>query len=162
MFNPFKKKEEDKSFKLDEYSLPSVSDQTGQPPAETPGTNPLPGADPMGPTDATSKFNPTVPEHQDNYDSYTGPSFPPAQSPGLGASAFEKQAQEPMADNTHQEISKAKIEALEAKVSLMDARLATIDQKLEVIYQMLAAEISEDTRRRLNVQSMVESAKRKQ
>lgn len=154
MFNPFKKKKvEDNSYKLDEYSLPSISDQNKNSYEQTSQQ----GLSSTG----TDAFNPTIPEHRDSYDSYGSTTFQSGSA--MAPSSFEsKQAYGNSSNSSNDEISRTKIEALEAKVSLIDAKLSTIDQKLEVIYQMLAAEISEDTRRRLNVQSMVENAKRKQ
>jgi tRNA A-37 threonylcarbamoyl transferase component Bud32 len=64
-------------------------------------------------------------------------------------------------DNLHKDITKAKIETIESRITLIDAKLASIDQKLEIITKLIQEEVSEETKRKLNVQSMMGNIKDK-
>jgi len=66
-----------------------------------------------------------------------------------------------MQDNSNMDaqISKAKLEAMDSKVTLIDARLSSIEQKLELLTRLILEEVSDETKRKLNIQSMTKSFK---
>lgn len=138
MLNPFKKKED--GFSLDDYSLPSLNQQD----KSQDNISNLSDQELM---DQTPKF-------QDNNNS----PFP--NNNNSSSNNFNETSQN--SNNSHsQDLAKAKLETIEAKISLMDARMSAMEQKIEMIYQMLALEISDDTKNKLKINSMMDNVKNK-
>jgi len=159
--NPFKKKEED--FTLNETELPSLSDSmpqsfddnsnySGLDLPDLPSSPSMPSLDenvqPLsGLSSQTSSFGATQPE---NPFATSSPSVPeqPVQQNQTGTN-----------QDLHNEISRVKLETIDSKMILMDARLSAIEQKLELVFQMISSEVSEDTKRKLKVDSMMNRIK---
>jgi hypothetical protein len=62
-------------------------------------------------------------------------------------------------NDIHNQISKSKLDTIEAKVTLIDARIYSMEQKIELMFQMISSEVSEETRRKLKVDSMMKNIK---
>lgn len=61
----------------------------------------------------------------------------------------------------HDEVSRVKIDSIESKVQLMDAKISNVDNKLNLILKILENEISDETKKRLRLDEMVDSFKKK-
>jgi hypothetical protein len=156
MFNPFKKK--DTGFKLDESSLPSLSDiKENTPIAENIHTNSSP--------ELNTNTNLNLP------DLNTQNSMPIDETPIPVNNPFETQnsfsgpmnlsePQQTPIQNMHNDIVKAKIDAMESKITLIDAKLSSIEQKLELLNKLILEEVSEDTKRKLKINSMMSNIKK--
>ena len=149
-------KKHNKEFKLDEHSLPSMSDDLSTPsledtlPLDSPAIPELPQETPS--SDLGSPVTPI----DTSMDSST--SF---QNPIIGGTPV---SQEPITNNQdnsnlHNDIVKTKIDSLDAKVTLMEAKISNVEQKLEVIYQLILSEVSDETKRKIKVGIMMDTVK---
>jgi len=50
---------------------------------------------------------------------------------------------------------KTKIDSLESKTNLIEAKISNVENKLEMIYQILLEEISDETKKKLKLSSMM-------
>jgi hypothetical protein len=167
--NPFKKKEDD-GFKLDEYSLPSLGDDSQTSNSNTSSELPSLGeSNAFGNTSMNSSnfgdnasssnsFNPSYESQSQGIPGISDP-IPSSFNSTLVESHIQEQPQEISNSSLHQDIAKAKMETIATKLELMEARQQSMDQKLEQIYQMLAMEISPETKKRLKIKSMMDSIK---
>jgi len=138
MLNPFKKK--DDGFKLDETSLPSLND--------------------------SNNISPSLNSNNlDVEESFPEPSFTNSSvisnNTVLGSS-FSSQPNsinENINNNLHNDLIKTKIDSLESKINLIEVKISNMDQKLETIYQLILNEVSEETRRKFKVDSMMKNIK---
>jgi hypothetical protein len=175
----FMKKKEDDGFKLDESKLPSLSDTNSN--APFPEENIPPTSDlPQTPAPVNPQDDPfAVPDDHPDRDLYNqARDYTPesamtrAGNPtNLGASPnsnFMPNQQQKMPEaqdgnqqvtNLHPELLMAKIESMESRMTLLDAKISNQNQKLELIYQLIMNEVSEDTKRKLKVQSMAQDIK---
>lgn len=168
MFNPFKKK--DDGFKLDDYSLPSLSESgDGLPKNDLLTASNLPTGD-LPNLDSNSPSS--NPFSQDNSQQGKGPnsdlnpntdnafnSFNPMNNRISTPPTLPSASNSMNSDNFHNDIIKAKLETMESKISLMDARMANMEQKMEMIFQLIAAEVSDETKRKFKVKSMMNNIK---
>lgn len=133
MFNVFKKKEN--SFSLDDYSLPNLNS-----------------------TQSTSGNQTNLSNFSDSELINQTPKFEETSY----SSPFNQYNQNNLNDvSSNNDYNKAKIETMEAKISLIDAKISSIDNKLDVIYQILLNEISDETKRKMKLQNMMETLKNK-
>jgi hypothetical protein len=148
MFNPFKKKESE--FKLDELELPSISENKEEP-INSPETNTLNEA-PITENDPTK-----MPQENFPINNEPSPQFP---NPFVNNAQTQDTSQSnPHMQNMHNDITKAKLDSMESKVTLIDARLSSIEQKLELLNKLILEEVSDETKRKLKVQSMMSNIK---
>ena len=156
MFNPFKKK--DDGFNLDETSLPSLSDSNN---FEVPQSN----TDSVNSTD----LNPSISDFSQPtpIENPTVPTDFPVSNPinsSMSQSAFSPSPQESISINEnqdlHNDLIKSKLSSLESKYQLMEAKLSNIEQKLDVIYSLLIEEVSDETKRKYSVNSMMKNIKK--
>jgi len=148
MFNPFKKK--DDGFKLEESSLPSLSEssdlnQESQVPNLESSTsfdsNPVQSgidSNPLGTPSVQPAINNSSP-------------FNPIQDMTPSASMNNPSSNQDL----HNDLIKTKIDSLDSRTALIEAKINSVDQKLNVIYQMLQAEISDETKKKLKLDSMM-------
>lgn len=156
MFNPFKKKE-DNEFKLDHMELPTIGDKNN-----------------VGNENQVSEPNlavPQLPEMNSSNDNLalsnqgtdlsSNPTMDLNSNPFANNSIGNHNNETDLSanNNLHSEISKTKIDSLDSKVTLIDARLSNMEQKLEMIFQMISNEVSEDTKRKFKVDSMMKNIK---
>ena len=141
MLNPFKKKEE--GFSLDDYSLPSLSNSSQF-------DNSNKSFDPVSNLSDQELINQT-PKFEEN--NFSQSSFSNMQN--------NNSNQNFSTESHSHDLTKAKLETIEAKVSLMDARMSSMEQKLELIYQMLSLEVSQDTKNKLKIDSMMQNIRNK-
>lgn len=157
--NPFKKKDSGE-FKLDDYSLPSISDSSSVPPlpdsnqeSSTPNLpNPTPNVsdnDSLAPqassqNNMASQLSTTSPylQNDDSYDQIPAPA--------------KQMSMDTDVNNIHNEVSRVKIDSMEAKINLIEARMTNLDHKVDLIIEMLKNEISDETRRKLRIDSAKE------
>lgn len=146
--NPFKKKEE---FSLSNDSLPSLSDIGSSPFSST--DNDLPS---LG---SSSDFSapPTLGDNDSSQfsESNLTPSF---------AKPEPMVPKEEISMNTPNEshsarLNNAQMETTLAKVTLIDARLNSIESKLDILTKLILEEVSDDTKRKLKVDSMMSNFK---
>ncbi len=175
--NPFKKK--DNTYKLDEHTLPSLSEtmsdnnpSADQQSASFPDSG-LPdlGSSPSYASNDDFSLNQPASQGVEMPQSFSLHGSEDAsmnvspQSMGTANGNFHPSPfpqQHSQNNNSSQEksdinneISKHKIESMEAKITLIDARLSNIEQKLELLNKLILEEISDETKRKLNVQSMM-------
>lgn len=150
MFNPFKRK--DNEFKLDDYSLPTLGD------THLSNDSKEKSFDDMGiSSDSSFNFGSNSSSHEFN----SGNSFGGASESSFHTNSFStsspKSSNNSLNDiqSVNSDIIKAKLETLESKTTLIDARLANMEQKLELLNQLILAEVSDETKQKLNVQSMM-------
>jgi len=160
MFNPFKKKEDE--FKLDDISLPSLGDMNPSP------ENSL-NSSTSSFSETSNPIEPSMPEPANSINEN------PFASPNQATISPSTQNQNPFGNNNNSiqtttndnqqniqnDILKAKVESMESKVTLIDARLSNIEQKLEIIFRMISEEVSNETKTKLNLDTMIQSAKNK-
>lgn len=151
-FNPFKKNDE-KEFKLNEHDLPSLNDSPGigkssdfgiSEPNLAGSSNSLGGLGSMN-----NSSSPPMPE----------PSYGSIDSWNDASSGKKPEMNNSNDGSTHNEISKSKLETIETKVTLIDTRLSSIEQKIELMYQLISSEVSEETKRKFKVNSMMKEIK---
>lgn len=172
--NPFKKKE-DEGFKLDEYSLPSLGDDmsssnTIPENSELPSLGDSNAFGSSGVDQNSMSFN-SNPVSSDLSNSSNQTSFDTSGTPGITSSLPSSFTSTPVESHTQmtpeaegnaslqQDIAKAKMETIATKIELIEARQHSMEQKLEQIYQMLAMEVSPETKKRLKIKSMMDSIK---
>ena len=163
MFNPFKKKDDLGSFKLDEESLPSVTEQNGGTPA-----TPTSSGDDLG---MPNFDNMKTEQSFGSSPIGTNPSSPGAPTNPFAAASsnpFASQSSVPLDnqvqqqnDDLHKDLTKAKLEMIESKVALLDSKVTNMDAKLDKIYQLILCEVSDETKARLNVGDALNSLKRR-
>ena len=141
MFNPFKKKDE--GFSLDDYSLPSLNNSINKNEINNDNVSDL----------SDEQLINQTPKFEEN--SFSTPAF--------NNSQYQNNFQENNNNNNNNnnDLTKAKLETIETRVSLIDVRMSSIEQKLEMIYQMLSLEISDETKKKLKIQSMMDNIKEK-
>ena len=178
MFNPFKKKDE---FKLDDIKLPSLNDTPDDnfslPSLDNNNdtnslggidnnpTNTMPTSDPLGSNTPSPDLNSNPFNNPSNSSSFDGSSIQPQNdfNPNINPMLQPNTSADTNSniDNSqHQEITKAQIETIISKITLLDARQQNMEQKIDLIYQILLNEISEDTKRKLNIDSMMNSIRK--
>jgi len=154
MWNPFSKKNNE--FKLDDEKLPSLAGSEQEKKnqfLQTPRDTSLEShSSPINPTDNTPVQALDIGMSSSNT------------LGGVTSSYKEQMANSPnnSINNSlshHEELSKAKMETMEAKIQLMEAKLSSIDQKLEVLNQMIYAEISDETKKKFKIDSMMKRIK---
>ncbi len=153
--NPFKKKE-DREYKLNTTHLPSLSDMGTDKPQENPLNSPVSAMPTFGSSSSFGSTSPITDKHE--YDTHDFSSSTPIKSlsSGFNPEPTNNSSNESNSDNSiHVEITKTKIDTLEAKITLIGAKLNNIEQKLELIFQMMENEVSEETRRKIRVDSMM-------
>lgn len=149
MFNPFKKKE--KEFKLDDISLPSLNETT---------TN--------------NNYNDNLNSNNDEFNNNNFNNNNPISNNLSSSNSFNSIANTTptFSNNTgfnnnndasiqiNNDIITTKIESLNNKLTLTNAKIDNIEQKLEIIYRMMIEEVSDDTKKKLNVENMMNSIRR--
>jgi len=174
MFNPFKKKE--KEFKLDESTLPSLTEhQENQVGSSTSGSlnphfdeNPNINLHEETPNFESQSFagntqpnqNPGNNPFQNNLSSNNSFNSLANTTPGFSSNPNPNTYQE-KPNNYQNDLLLAKVESMESKISLSEAKLTSIEQKLELLYRMFLEEVSEETKKKLNIQDMMSSVKNK-
>ena len=63
-------------------------------------------------------------------------------------------------DGHHKALSSSKLDTIEAKVTLIDARIMAMEQKIELMFQMISNEVSDETKRKYKVESMMRNFKK--
>ena len=174
-FNPFKKKEDD-GFKLDDYSLPSLGEsmsaENTQPSFDSPNSLPSLDGSPQDGMSFPQESNSSIPNNNTLSSSQEIPSMDASNDisvPGISSpipSSFsptdvneEAQSSSPTISDFSQDLTKAKLDTIATKMELMEARQQAMNQKIEQIYEMLAMEVSPETKKRLKVKSMMDSIK---
>lgn len=147
--NPFKKKE-DYSFKLDDYSLPSLSESNTQ--SLDVGNEFSPGNDFSSNQNQSNDFSMGNMNAGNNFSTSSLASSNPFPTQNTQPMMQETKS---MDNNYHNDLSKAKLETIEAKTALIEARLSSMEHKLELIFQMLSHEVSDETRRKIKVDGMM-------
>jgi len=144
MFNPFKKK--DTGFNLDENPLPSLSDSSNFDSQNSPSLDSI-----------NSNTNSQIDNSFDMSSSSTQvvneSTNPFMQTPTTSNNSFNSNSNQDL----HNDLIKTKIDSLEAKTNLIEAKISSMDQKLELIYKLLLEEVSEDTKRKFKVDSMMKN-----
>ena len=127
---------------------------------QSPGTGPLPSnqnAQQQG--DFSNPFaqsqNPSSMQPQD----LSASSDPAAQAQPAGSQ--EGQGQSSKDSQIHNDYSKAKLESIDSKVALLEAKISSLEQKVDALVSMVSAEVSEETKSNLKLNSMLDSAKQK-
>lgn len=165
--NPFKKKHDD-GFSLDEHQLPSLSQSGGPQQPQTEESIPEPPQ-----SQENQQSTQPLPEQQP-FSQGNGASFsnPFAQQPSqmqpqdLSASSdMTPSSQQPQQHNEdatkyHNDYSKAKLESIDAKVALLDAKMSSLEQKVDALLSMVSAEVSEETKSKLKLNSMLDSIRK--
>lgn len=159
--NPFKKKEDD-GFKLDEYSLPSLGEnpvsqeQTSSSLSNSISSiSPLPDSSSPLPSLNSSSL-PALDSSSDQQQGTPGISSPLPSS--FDSKPIESHVEEVQDTSSfHNDLTKAKLETIATKLELMEARQHAMDQKVEQIYQMIAMEVSPETKKRLKIKSMMDN-----
>ena len=178
--NPFKKKEND--FKLDEHELPSMSniENASNEPSDLNNNTT---------TDSTIQDNQINNDNLNtsmndmstsnpfnginNIDTSGNDSLLANQSSNMNSFNDNSQASfsnpieqqntniQTQSNNTdmNSQINKANIESMNSKMTLVDARLSNIEHKLEVLNNLILAEISEETKRKVNINSAMNNLK---
>lgn len=171
-FNPFKKKEDD-GFKLDDYSLPSLGEsmpaENTQPSFDSPNSLPSLDGSPQSGVDFPQKNNSSISNNSIS-SSQEIPSMATSNDmsvPGISSSmpsSFsptdvneEAQGSSPVKGDFSQDLTKAKLDTIATKIELMEARQQAMNQKIEQIYEMLAMEVSPETKKRLKIKSMMDN-----
>lgn len=163
---PFLKKK-DKSYKLNDYELPKLSDQSAAPPAnDSPATSgatlpPVPTSDPTppapsGPTFDESAYQDLPSQPSSNLDSSLAPSFAQVQPPSSPSQPTDFNT-----DSLHSEVSRVKIDAMETKLNLLDAKMSSVDSKLTFIIEVLDREMSDETKEELKKSDVMNSLKKR-
>ena len=167
--NPFKKKD-DMDFKLNDTQLPSLSESSGdlpksegisEPNSSTPELPRLPslgGSNNSVPNLSSPPKMASLTEAEDNGElvgvapnpikSWENPDMTPQNEPS-GSSG-----------DHHKALSNSKLDTIEAKVTLIDARMMAMEQKIELIFQMISNEVSDETKRKYKVESMMKNFKK--
>lgn len=160
MFNPFKKKDDFSSFKLDEESLPSMTEQnTGMSSYQNGSSDDygMPNFDNVK-TEQSFNSNPV----STNPTSLSAPSNPFASSSSpFTSSSMPVQSSNESNSSLHNDLAKAKLEMIESKVALIDAKIANMDHKIDMIYQLILSEVSDETKARFNVGNALNSLKKR-
>ena len=159
ILNPFKKKE-DKEYKLNTTNLPSLSDMGTDKPQDNLSSPSVPAMPTFGSSSSLGS-TPSFPNMREN-DAHDFSSATPIKSlnSGFKPEPIKNSSNESNSDNSiHAEIIKTKIDMLEVKITLIEARLSNIEQKLELIFRMMENEVSEETRRKIRVDSMMNKIK---
>jgi hypothetical protein len=164
-FKIFKKKKEDE-FNFDNENLPSLSDLKEKTP-ELSSKNNLPSEDNLdySEKDSSGIKKPEVGlepvEKMSDEDLISDASSKVETMPknDFGIKSFEpKSISSDLSSNEKQDLSselmKTKIESLDSKVNLLSAKVSRIDSKLDMIYNILSLEVSDETKRRLHLDSM--------
>lgn len=158
MFDFLKRKKKE-PFGLDEYSVPSLSEKEGDKgfgmEAEGAGMGEGMGFAPSGGVSQGEAFSQPLTQPQQAGFGDTSPSFPgpsPMMTPQGGGFVVESGLQA--------DFSRAKLETIEAKVTLMDARLASIEQKIEFLSQLVMNGVSDETKRKFNVEQMMKGLRK--
>lgn len=165
--NPFKKKEDD--FTLNEAELPSLSDSMSNESSPSSDFPSLPDIGSTPSSDLGSGYPPSspTPSPEENVQGLPGlssqtndfsssPSLPSSNPFDTSGSTSTPESSSGGANqDLHNEISRVKLETMDSKLVLMDARMAAMEQKLELIFQMISSEVSEETKRKLKVDSMM-------
>ncbi len=154
MFNPFKKKESE--YKLDDYSIPSLSETKNSTSEQlTPLENPF----------EESPSLPQLPNQSPQNDFSMGQNnFNGMQSPSSNPfiQAHEASQQITNQNNQTENMSTAKLELIETKIALMETKFQTIESKLDIIIKLIESEVSDETKKRLNVSRILESMGQKE
>lgn len=151
--NPFKKKEA--GFKLDDYSVPSMSEVNNSSNATTGlSTNTPPNFDSNA---SLSSVSNNTSSFDSGFD--TGPSSMYSQSMGESGIIPSQSQYDDGSGDVKMGIVKEKIEIIGAKMELLDSKMTNIEQKLDFIYNVLMHEISDDTKRKVSTQNMMNSAR---
>ncbi|MFW5704921.1 MAG: hypothetical protein ACOCXG_03675 [Nanoarchaeota archaeon] len=179
----FGKKKKDNGFELDNETLPSLSEQQGNSNPQQPSTTSSSSTDSsMGNGASSLPELPELPKQgnfpQDEYSNHADADLlreaektPPMQS--MNNSGFQNPFEQEMNSQQSQmpqngvaggkdfnsELLKTKIDSMENHLNLLDAKFSNLDKKLEVIYQMIAAEVSDETKKRLRIKSMMDEVK---
>lgn len=153
MFNPFKKK--DNEFKLDELELPSMSENNEE------STNPIINGANLNnqtfPTQNSTETNPMSSQEEFPVNNNPSPEFP---NPFTNNNQNQNNNQDnSQMQNIHNDIAKAKLESMDSKVTLIDARLSSIEQKLEILNKLILEEVSDETKKKLKIDSMMNKIK---
>jgi len=151
---PFKKKEKD-DFKLDEISLPSISDSDSGFNSDSSNSMPeMPRLDTSSDFSSQNSMNNPLSDNLSEKNSFnslanTTPTFSGGNNLAEDTSSL------------HNDLLKAKMELVESKVSIMDSKIDKIDKKLDVIYAAIMHEVSDATKQKLSVSNMMESVRNK-
>ncbi|MDA3855568.1 MAG: hypothetical protein PF569_04880 [Candidatus Woesearchaeota archaeon] len=178
MFNPFKKKENE--FKLDDYELPSLGDSTPNneelmqspfptnPSLETTQQNnpsEIPNSIPSQTNSHENSFNEE--EYLKNGNTQAQQQFSnPYMNTQLNTPQENQQQdynnnnQNSNTQNLHNDITKAKLDSIESRVTLMDSKLSSIEQKLEILTKLIMEEVSEETKRKLKLDNMMDKVRK--
>ena len=171
MFNPFNKKKDE--FKLDDIKLPSLNDTSDSdfnlPSTSNDNTNSfsnnnndlnLPNNDfNMGSTPSEDFSSPNL-ESSNNVPDFNNTPANSNINPMLQSNSSPIEPTNNIDNNhnnQHQEITRAQIETMMSKLTLLDARQQNMEQKLDLVYQIILNEVSEDTKRKLNIDNMMNS-----
>ena len=158
--NPFKRKE-DKEYKLNTAHLPSLSDMGADKPQDNPSNPPVSAMPTFGSSNSFGNSSSFSGMHENDAHDFSSTMPIKSLSSGYMSESINNNSNKGNSDNSniHAEIIKTKIDTLEAKITLIEARLSNIEQKLELIFQMMKNEVSEETRRKIRVDSMMNRIK---
>jgi len=172
MFNPFNKKKDE--FKLDDIKLPSLNDTSDSDfslPSSSNNDLSL-SNDNINSFSSNNDLNmSSTPSNDFSSPNLTSNNNVPDFSSSPASSNINPMLQSnPSLDNNtnntennsanqHQEITRAQIETMISKLTLLDARQQNMEQKLDLVYQIILNEVSEDTKRKLNIDSMMNSVR---
>ncbi|NQZ85853.1 MAG: hypothetical protein HRU03_09100 [Nanoarchaeales archaeon] len=176
MFNPFKKKEED-GFQMNDMELPSLGDMdsptmpnSNNEPSNMQmpelggldGTPSMPAqSDPMGMPNLESQDDTLdqTPGIGGLNDSNSTPSFetqPIPITPANEVSSVQSSSGTSEQQNLHNEVSKAKLDNIGTRMELLENKITKIDNKLDLILQLIQAEVSTETKMKLNMDAKMQ------
>lgn len=152
MFGFLKKKEADNPFKLDEISLPKLSDSAPEeePQVDPSAQNPFVVPQPMPEQANQSQFQMQTPQSlQPSFNQFSQQS----QMGQMQQQQYPTMPQQFQAQPVSQaSLSDEKISHMEQRIVLMEAKLQTIESKIDVMMQILYSEVSEDTKRKFRIE----------
>lgn len=177
MLNPFKKKNNE--FKLDDYDVKSMSENNNY---DSSSSNMDNSSQNFSPTSEENQLNSqnsfastmpnSNPENQTmggqassfpsvSSSSFSGPIETPRTSQSFSG-GFDSNPSSMGMNNSSNDLINAKLEGIENKMALTDAKIANIEHKLNIIYNILMAEVSDQTKQKFSVNSMMDSVRNKQ
>lgn len=151
--NPFKKKEE---FSLNDSSLPSMTEMSS-PSSFGSSNNDFSKVPSLGDENTSFDSN-SLENNSENFSMNNESDMTPKFSSPEPMVPKEEIVGEPVntGSSSHaQQLNAAQMETTLAKVTLIEARLNSIDSKLDILTKLILEEVSEDTKRKLKVDSMM-------
>jgi len=152
MLNPFKKKEN--SFKLDEYSVPSLNESKNQGFSNNGNLS----SSSLGEEMPSNISNSGLPESSNQYGVINNDIQTMNQAnPIISGSNPINSGVGPISNNSQtinsnsDELLKVKLDNLDNKLSLLENKFLNLEQKIDLIYNLILNEVSEETKRKISM-----------